>query len=121
MVTSAIRAVVCVDVDTAISTMITAVSIVGFVITKTVSNNRGSKPSNTVFLMATIVIRAVICVDVDTATSTIKVTLNWLTLSLQNPFLNNVTLSEQFKKIDMYNLELFNFCGKQMKARTGFS
>ena len=71
--------------------------------------------------MATIAIRAVICVDVDTAISTIKVTLNWLTLSLQNPFLNNVTLSEQFKKIDMYNLELFNFCGKQMKARTEFS
>ena len=45
----------------------------------------------------------------------------WLTLLWLNPFLNNVTLYEQFKKIDMYNLELFNFCGKQMKARTGFS
>ena len=60
----------------AISAIIVAVSTIGLIITKTISNNRGSKPSNTVFLMVTYAIRAVICVDVDAAITAIIVTVS---------------------------------------------
>ena len=50
-------------ISTAVSAIIIAVSIVGPVITKTISNIRGNKPSNTVLLMMTYAIRAVIGVD----------------------------------------------------------
>ena len=61
--TSAIRALIRVDVDAAITAIIVTVSIIGLIMTETVSNFRRSKPSNTVFFMMTYAIRALIRVD----------------------------------------------------------
>ena len=91
--TCAIRAVIRVDVDAAISTIIIAVSIVGLVITETVSNNRGNKPSNTIFLMMTSAIRTVIRVDVNAALSFIKVAVNMVNLIIAEPVFKQCDIS----------------------------
>jgi hypothetical protein len=59
------------NISTTISTIIIAICIIGLIITETISNYRGSKPSNTVFLIMTSTFRAVIRIDVDTAITTI--------------------------------------------------
>jgi hypothetical protein len=72
-----IRAAISIDIEyTAVSTIITAVSIICIVITDTISNNRGSESSNTVFLMITCAIRAVIRVNVDAAITAIIVAVS---------------------------------------------
>ena len=93
MITSTIRAVIRVDVDAAISTIIIAVSIVGLVITKTVSNFRKSKTSCTIFRMIANTIRAVIRVDVDTAITAVKVAVSIVCLIIAKPVSNQCDIS----------------------------
>ena len=78
---------------TAVSTIIVTVSIVGLVITGAISNNRGNKPSYTVFLMMTCAIRAVIRVDVDAALSFIKVAVNMVNLIIAEPIFKQCDIS----------------------------
>jgi hypothetical protein len=72
---------ICVDiVFTTVSSIIIAVCIVGLIITKTVTNHRGSISKHTIIFMKTCAFYTEISVDVDTAVSTIIITLHSVSL-----------------------------------------
>ena len=88
-IASTVRAIISVNiVSTAVSSIIIAVEIVSLVITEAIGNNRGSKPSNTVFFVMTYTIGAVIRIHVNTAVSAVKVAISIVTLIIAKAISN---------------------------------